>query len=125
MRRGHFILLSGLGVSAMARPTLTACAPEYNPKVSEPELLSTIWDPTAISEMGQSYRQQFIDENSERILVKLLDIKASDEDSRIIENLSKQIQEDFKQGNTVALDGWILSKTEARQCALYSLIKES
>ncbi|WP_228851797.1 hypothetical protein [Aegicerativicinus sediminis] len=125
MRRGHFILLSGLGLTAMALPTLTSCAVEYNPKVAAPELLSTIWDTTTINAMGQSYRQQFIDENSERSLVKLLNIKASDEESRILEKLTQQIEEDFKNGDTVALDGWILSRTEARQCALYSLTKVS
>jgi hypothetical protein len=32
------------------------------------------------------------------------------------------IQRDFAEGRTVLLDGWVLSVTEARQCALYSLL---
>jgi len=28
---------------------------------------------------------------------------------------------EFKEGKIVVEDGWVLSKTEARQCALYSL----
>lgn len=32
------------------------------------------------------------------------------------------IAEDFAAGNTVHLDGWVLSRTEARQAALYSIL---
>ena len=31
------------------------------------------------------------------------------------------VQHDFDRGRTVVVQGWILSATEARQCALYSL----
>jgi hypothetical protein len=32
-----------------------------------------------------------------------------------------QVRDDFAAGRTVLVDGWVLSVTEARQCALYSL----
>ncbi|HVE79143.1 MAG TPA: hypothetical protein VNA89_09795 [Gemmatimonadaceae bacterium] len=35
---------------------------------------------------------------------------------------AKQVRRDFAEGHTVDVDGWILSVTEARQCALYSLV---
>jgi hypothetical protein len=35
--------------------------------------------------------------------------------------LADVIRADFAQGRTVVVDGWLLSLTEARQCALYSL----
>ena len=34
-----------------------------------------------------------------------------------------QITDDYNKGNTVMIDGWILSRIEARQCALFSLIQ--
>ena len=34
---------------------------------------------------------------------------------------SELVNADFRDGNTVVVDGWILSVTEARQCALYTL----
>jgi hypothetical protein len=34
--------------------------------------------------------------------------------------LSDQVRDDFEAGHTVVVDGWLLSVTEARQCALYS-----
>lgn len=36
--------------------------------------------------------------------------------------LSDLVREDFADGRTVVIDGWILSLTEARQCALFSLL---
>ena len=32
------------------------------------------------------------------------------------------IADDFAAGRTVMIDGWLLSMTEARQCAVYSLL---
>ena len=37
-------------------------------------------------------------------------------------SLARLVHEDFDAGRTVVVDGWILSATEARQCALVSLI---
>lgn len=121
MKRSEFIILSGLGISAIAIPTWYFYIPEYDPLLTEPEFLSHIWDGTTISDIGEKYRKQFSDENSERKLVKLLSNYASTEANTTNEILRQHIADDYRQGHTVMVDGWILSKTEARQCALYSL----
>lgn len=36
-------------------------------------------------------------------------------------SIENQIRDDFAAGRTVVVSGWVLSETEARQCALYSL----
>ena len=36
--------------------------------------------------------------------------------------IAELVREDFVHGRTVVVDGWLLSVTEARQCALYSLL---
>lgn len=36
--------------------------------------------------------------------------------------IASLIHDDFEQSRTVILNGWILSVTEARQCALFSLL---
>jgi hypothetical protein len=33
------------------------------------------------------------------------------------------VRRDFTEGHTVEVQGWVLSITEARQCALYSLAR--
>jgi hypothetical protein len=38
-----------------------------------------------------------------------------------IGTLDDQIRDDFANGRTVVVDGWVLSLTEARQAALFSL----
>lgn len=35
--------------------------------------------------------------------------------------LDQKIHKDFKSGNTVTVKGFVISATEARQCALFSL----
>lgn len=36
-------------------------------------------------------------------------------------SVEAQVHDDFEAGRTVLVGGWVLSTTEARQCALYSL----
>jgi hypothetical protein len=36
-------------------------------------------------------------------------------------SIDDTVHEDFAAGRTVVVDGWVLSVTEARQCALFSL----
>lgn len=123
MKRKKFIVLSGLGISAIAISAgyYKFSTPEYDQLLTEPELLSHIWDGTTISNIGESYRKQFSDENSERKLVEHLSDYESTETTTITEVLRQKITDDFNKGNTVMIDGWVLSRTEARQCALFSL----
>jgi hypothetical protein len=48
---------------------------------------------------------------------------APDESLRTV--LEARIRNDFINGKTVAVDGWLLSLTEARLCALVSLLKRA
>ena len=123
MKRRNFILLTGVGISAIVIPTwyYKFNIPEYDQLLTEPELLSHIWDGTTINEIGEIYRKQFSEENSERKLVKHLSDYELTETTTNTEVLRQQITDDYNKGNTVMVDGWILSRTEARQCALFSL----
>jgi hypothetical protein len=38
------------------------------------------------------------------------------------QSIEEQVHDDFAAGRTVLISGWVLSLTEARQCALYSLL---
>ncbi len=123
MKRRQFILWSGLGISAIAIPTwyFKFYTTEYDRLLTEPELLSHIWDATYIGEIGEAYRKQFPNENDELKLAKLISDYASSQKSTLtIGILRQKITEDYHQNNTVMIDGWVLSKTEARQCALFS-----
>jgi len=111
MKRRTFILsaVTGIGVvSASAYYFLSDV--EYDPKLAEPQSLSLIWDIQTMKEIGSRYRANVPSEKSERSLVTLLNTTPTEQ----------TITSDFKNGNTVIVDGWILSVTEARQCALAS-----
>jgi len=125
MKRRNFILLTGVGISAIALPTwyYKYRDLEYDQLLAEPELLLHIWDGNTISQIGEIYRKQFSDENSERKLVELLSRSVSPELTTSSLMLQQKITDHYNMGNTVMIDGWVLSKTEARQCALFSLIK--
>ncbi len=126
MKRRNFMLLTGLGVSAVVIPTwyFKYRNSQPYPILSQPELLSYIWNESAILEIGELYRREVVAEQGLDQLVELLTSNALPE-SITSEQLQQQVANDFKTNNTVQLDGWILSKTEARQCALFSLTQSN
>jgi hypothetical protein len=80
--------------------------------------------------IGSRYLQAFPDEASGRSLVGRIArglpggeeaIRTSgDDDLRVL--LARRSMQDFAEGRTVELDGWILARTEARLCALSSIL---
>jgi len=46
-------------------------------------------------------------------------------DEALRADLEERIRNDFIYGNTVSVDGWLLSLTEARLCALVSLLQDA
>jgi hypothetical protein len=114
MTRRNFILSSLAAISVVSISTYYFVSDiGYDATLAQPQDLSLIWDSQKISDIGNLYRKNIPGESSARSLVKLLDPAPTNE---IIIN-------DFKKGNTVLVDGWILSATEARQCALASTIQ--
>ena len=109
MKRRNFILAAA-GIGAISASVYYFFGDvEYDPELARPQSLSLIWDAKTIKDVGTKYRAQVSSEKSERSLVKLLGTPIQD-----------TITTDFKNGNIVIIDGWILSVTEARQCALAS-----
>jgi hypothetical protein len=123
MKRRSFIILASAGVATLAIPTLVYSLHE-NPvdaKLFQPQSLGQIWDMDTMNIIGLNYMLKVPKENRERILVKRLTGKIKKDSANLAMSLDQQVKEDFISGNTVMVDGWILSVTEARQCALFSL----
>jgi hypothetical protein len=102
--------------------------PELNRKISQPFSLSIINDVPALKKIGNSYLKKFPLENQEFTLVDLLltdtngkNISSTSDSLVLQQALEEKIKKDFENGKTVVLQGWVLSITEARQCALFSL----
>ena len=100
-------------------------SPDF-PVLSRPQTLVQLCDSTTLIELGTAYRDMNRSENDKEKLATLiledsvgnLFTPASEADAMLI--IQENIARDFKHGNIVKLNGWILSTTEARQCALFS-----
>ena len=82
---------------------------------SRPDLLDILDDDDAVRAIGHAYRRRFPAHDDAQTLGGMLAEERA-------ERLSTCVQADFAHGRTIQLNGWILSVTEARQCALYSLM---
>lgn len=104
--------------------TTTSCSRDDGPNsraLGRPQLLDML-GPERVRTIGAHYRAQIPAENS----VAALRDAISDERSRLHlpwfqKSIDDTVHEDFAAGRTVVVDGWVLSVTEARQCALFSL----
>lgn len=123
MKRRAFIIstVAGIGVISYSAYYLFGDV-EFNPAIAKPQSLSLIWDAENIKAIGNQYRAGNPDESSVRSLVKLLDAPSRDADA-IGSSINEDVTKDFDMEKTVIVDGWILSLTEARQCALASTIE--
>lgn len=98
----------------------------YNP-VLIPELLSSILEEPVIKSIGAAYIKQRPQEGTKDLLKKAVlanstgGLQATSDHDALKIFINDKITNEFKTGNTVLADGWILSETEARQCALFSL----
>ncbi len=125
MNRRNFVWLGTTAMAAFSIPT--ACSyfgeVEYDPSLAQPQALSLIWDNELMEAIGNKYRGQVPDEKHVRSLVKLLLEDMPADKPSLAESLEQKIITDFKTGKTVLVNGWVLSVSEARQCALYSQTK--
>ena len=130
MQRRTFCQLTSMAVAGTFLP-LMGCSgtdPTLHQKLSLPTTFATINDPATIVEVGKAYINQVPGENSaERLIDQLMispngdAIMATSDSLSLQKMMSEKVQADFENGETVVVRGWVLSRTEARQCALFSL----
>ena len=120
MKRRNFLLVGTAGIAAISIPSYNYYFGDvtFDPLLAQPQSLSLIWESKEIRAIGKEFLKQTPEERRVRKLVNLLTDRSSDTDT-----LENEITKDFKSGRTVLVDGWILSETEARQCALASTIQ--
>ena len=128
MNRRVFVKLGILGAGALTIPLIHCRSNDaYSISLMQPAFLSQICEEKVIQEIGLALRSLKPElrkkETVVRTLMTTLDGKkidakiSSDELEKIIE---QKIQSDFKNSKTIILKGWVLSETEAYQCALFS-----
>jgi hypothetical protein len=92
-----------------------------------PLILSIFCDEETLRNIGNGYISRAPAENSTEKLTALLtaqfkaeNVELSDS-FRVASEVEIQAEDDFKKSRYLILDSWIISETEARQCALLSL----
>lgn len=132
MNRRSFLILSVMSSAAYSIP-LASCRSRnttWNKTLAQPIFLSHICDAKTIQEIGNAYRAQVPEEAKADDLYDLLtidsggkSISSSLDSTQISSLLSENINREYAAGKTVNVKGWVISTTEARQCALSTLIK--
>jgi hypothetical protein len=122
MQRRTFIHLSAYTALALTLPFADGCSSSPENVASQPLLFSHLADKNTISEAGNAYRKQFPKEDDKTVLSNLLIGNNAPDKSSIQKLLDDRVLQDFKSGKTITAAGWVLSITEARQCALYSIL---
>ena len=116
--------MAAIGVTGLAWPGPTAAAPSTVPPAPAPHLLGVLGSDEAVCDIGRSYRALVPGEDDAGVLRTALasppPADAADDPAQWV---AARIRQDFSEGLTVTVEGWILSVTEARQCALYSLLR--
>jgi hypothetical protein len=129
MKRRTFVWLSAVSAASVYIPA-TSCHSRNSvliKKLAQPQFLSHICDEKTLAEIGAAYKIEVPDEWNEQTLANLVltdsnghAIPESTDSTNLYALLNQTIIQDFEMGRTVIVNGWVLSQTEARQCALLS-----
>ena len=124
MDRRQFLRVAA--VAPVAGALASACAPGAGydeASLARPELLAAM-GPELVRTLGTRYRALTPGERDAAALRDaILDSRPTA--ARLFgarHPVADLVRDDFARGRTVVVDGWILAATEARQCALFSLL---
>jgi hypothetical protein len=125
MKRKTFIYLTVAAATALGVP-IAGCRHYSDALINtlgQPDFLGHVCDAKTIGDIGSVYRTTFPEESQRTHLIRLLlkDIPRGQDDPRLPQLLESRVGQDFATNDIVTIKGWILSRTEARQCAIFSL----
>lgn len=129
MNRKKFLIISAVVATGVAVPVIMRWSKNaaFKRPLTHPWFLAHLFDKETIRAIGIAYRSKTPSENSQRELTRLLlmnpdgPVIQADDNTAVRQLLEKKAHNDFVAGGIVTADGWILSATEARQCALFSI----
>lgn len=128
MERKKFLLISAAAVASIAIPVAQCGRRHYGDKpMEQPRILGLFCSEEEIIAIGKQYRSLMPDEDKKKRLIELLlsgdagQKITSTANSVVSDWLDKKIKREFQEGKTIIANGWVVSITEARQCALFSM----
>jgi hypothetical protein len=131
MKRRNFIIYAS--TTAVVLPVAYYIEKHYwqsDPLVS-PELLGKFCNIYELREIGKIYRAMKPEESQKEQLINLLltnykNQKSTTSDKlEISKMINQKIHDEFVANKTILIKGWFISITEARQCALISLLNQN
>lgn len=128
MKRRTFVLLGALSIAVISIPTFKwlGLYAGWGNQLAQPKLLSHLFSRKAIRDLGKTYLELKPDESNCKKLTQELLGESSDtifsSTADVQDQIEEKIKRDFVNGETIVLNGWILSVTEARQCAYFSML---
>ena len=129
MKRRTFLLTTAAALAVVSIPVVkyySNRSKSYDPLIM-PDELSHYCDEKTIREIGINYRKLVPEESEKKKLTELLltdnngKLTAASDKAQVIKLLDKKMLKDFNDYKIQVLNGWVISTTEARQCALFSL----
>ncbi len=130
MNRRKFIFLS----ASLSLPFIHCSSrnPQWEQTISQPRTLASLADTQTLAGIGEAYTKQVPDEAQSSTLFEALTrdaggnrISSAAAASVLSSRLEEAIKQDFDKGNIIVIKGWVLSRTEARQCAYFYLHSKS
>ena len=123
MKRRDFLGITAAGMAGLAAwPGASDAAGVPRAVLAHPHLLDILRDEAIVARLGRRYRAAAPSERTATALeAALLGDAPAPPPVSPKAWLADQVQRDFETGRTVTVEGWVLSLTEARQAALFSL----
>lgn len=124
MNRRYFLTsLSATGVLLVLPQVIASCSTnDRHLRYAVPQTLLSVCDTPTLLEIGRGYLAMFPEENDINVLLALITRGLPANNGNSSGELLNKITEEFENGQVVEVNGWLLSLTETRQCALYSLV---
>ena len=128
MKRRRFIGIAATSAAAAVAPALARHEASVRATLARPRLLGIFRDEHVVCDLGRRYRALVTAEDNIEALVQRImgdfpdHVRPHPFAGTLGDHMDEQVQRDFATGTTVTLDGWVLAVTEARQCALFSLM---
>jgi hypothetical protein len=118
--RRRFLALACAMSAALTAPTLALAAAAAEP-VSGAGLAPAFKDRASAIAIGLRYLGHFPDDPRHEVLAEGRRLAGASDPTVARSALRARVRQDFERGDTVMLDGWVLSRRECRACAALAL----
>lgn len=124
MKRRTFVQIVSAGAVGLSLPALPAPAADLSASaLARPAFLTRLGGEALVHRLGTAYLEASPGERDPQRLAAAIAAGRHEElGDRAAPGIEDRIRRDFEASRTVCVDGWILARTEARQCALFTLL---